>query len=514
MQSVEIIPGVHWVGVQDPDLRLFDIVMHTRNGSSYNAYLIQGQEKTALIDTVKVDFFEEFLDKLERLVDLQKIDYLIVQHTEPDHAGSIRMLLDRIPGLTVVTNYTAYTFLREIVNRDFPVKFVAHDDELDLGERTLRFIGAPLLHWPETFYSFLVQDRILFSSDTFGSHFADERLFNDQIDRDFLPDFRYYYDMILSPFKKYLWAALKRVEDLDIQIICPGHGPILRERAGDYIKLYRDWTYRPSRKGEKPKVVLAYVSAYGYTGKMAQAIEKGLSDEGDFDLHCFDLTQTPMDQVLSVLEGASGFLIGSPTINKDAAPPAWDLLTKLSPVNTSGIVAAAFGAYGWSGEAVPNMESRLRMLRMRLMPGLRFQFQPSDAQLEQAREFGRSFARALQGDDRLLEAPLEFQLQENPNNPRRFDPASYRKSYRNKDLLVYWNPDQCSHDTNCFSTLSKVFAPEKRPWVNLEGEPAEKIIRTIDACPSGALKYEVPDGSSVPPELAKGPGWIHYKQQE
>lgn len=161
MSVIEIVPEVFGVGVQDPHLKLFDVVMELTHGTSYNAYLIRGTDHTAVIDTVKAEFFGEFADNLAKVVDLQEIDYLVIQHAEPDHAGSIRMLLDLVPELTIVTNYTAYTFLKKIVNRDFKVKFVAHDGELDLGGKTLRFIGAPLLHWPETFYSYLEEEGIL-----------------------------------------------------------------------------------------------------------------------------------------------------------------------------------------------------------------------------------------------------------------------------------------------------------------------------------------------------------------
>lgn len=509
MAAIKIVPDVYGVGVQDPDLKLFDVIMELDHGTSYNAYLVRGSEHIALIDTVKEEFAPEYADNLAEIVALQEIDYLVVQHAEPDHAGSIRMMLDKVPGLTIVTNYAAYTFLKAIVNREFKVKFVAHDGELDLGGKRLRFIGAPLLHWPETFYSYLVEDEILFSSDTFGSHFSDERLFNDLIDRDFLPYFKDYYDMILGHFKKYIWSALKRIKALELKMICPAHGPILRENLGHYIDLYHDWTIKP-KTDEKPGVVIAYTSAYGYTEKIMAAVKAELEAGGQFKVEVFELTQTPLTIVKEAIHNCSGLLIGSPTINKDAVKPVWDLLGSLSPVDTNGIVASAFGSFGWSGEAVPNIILRMRMLRMRVMPGFRIQFNPSAEQIEEAGQFAREFMQAVLQPEEKLEKILTYQREINPLNPYSFKAENYKRKYENEDIIVYWNPDQCTHDTNCFVSLSSVFAPEKTPWVNVDGADVATIMKTIDACPSGALKYDLKTGAAGAEKIEKGPGWIEY----
>lgn len=509
MPFVSIRPEVYWVGVQDPKLKLFDIIMELTNGTSYNAYLVKGEKHIALIDTVKAAFADEYLANLAAITNLNQIEYLVVQHAEPDHAGSIEMLLDKVPDLTIVTNYTAYTFLRKIVNRDFKVKFVAHDDQLDLGGKKLRFIGAPLLHWPETFYSYLQDDGILFSSDTFGSHFSDDRLFNDLIDRDFLPDFKHYYDIILGHFKKYMWSALKKIETENTQMICPSHGPIIRENLDYYINLYKTWTFKPKSQA-KPLIVIAYASAYGYTEKMKNAIQIGLETDGKFIVKAYDLTIIPLTEVLTAIADCSALLIGSPTINKDAVKPVWDLLGSLTPVDTNGIIASAFGSFGWSGEAVPNITQRLRMLRMRVMPGLRMQFNPSAEQLHEAQQFGLDFAQAVSGQEQSLEEVLHYQRQVNPRNPYSFAEENYRRKYENNDIIIYWNPEQCTHDTNCFVSLSKVFAPEKIPWVNINGASAQSIMKTIDECPSGALKYDIKPEASILLTAKKGPGWINF----
>ncbi len=395
MQSVEIKSDVYWVGVQDPDLKVFDIIMTTEYGTSYNAYLIRGREKTVLIEAVKANFFNEFVEDLQKICPLSEIDYLILNHTEPDHSGSVEMLLQKIPNLVVMGSSTALTFLKEISNSRFNSKELADGEELDLGGKTLRFISAPFLHWPDTIYTYLKEDKILFSCDSFGSHFSDTRIFNDLIEQDFTDAYKYYFDEIMGPFKPYIIEALDKIKDLELDIICPGHGPVLRSRLEYYIDLYRKWATPVPRSTDKAIIVIAYVTAYGYTELMANSIEEGLFMLGDFDIKKFDLIYTPVSTVLKELEHADGLLIGSPTINGDTLPPVWELLTRLSPITHSDMVAGAFGAYGWSGEAVPNIENRLHMLRMQVLPGLRINFKPTQRGLEDAFSFGMEFARQV-----------------------------------------------------------------------------------------------------------------------
>lgn len=507
MGAVKINESVYWVGVQDPDLKVFDIIMETEFGTSYNAYLIKGNDKIALVETVKSHFIPEYIANLQELVELPDIDYLILNHTEPDHAGSVEQLLDIIPGLIVVAHQTALEFLSEITNRSFKSLPVGNRAELDLGDKHLQFITAQLLHWPDTIYTYVKEDKLLFSCDSFSSHFSDSRIFNDLLDRDMMPAFKDYFDSILSPFKPQMYIALRKLRHYEINMICPGHGPILRSNISHYLNLYQDWAVPPVAK-ERPKVVIAYVSAYGYTAQLAEKIEQGLCSSGDFAVHRFDLMDTPIQEVVSELEYADGMLIGSPTINKDTLPPIWNLLCCLSPITHSSIIAGAFGAYGWSGEAVPNIEARFKMLRMNYLPGLRVRFKPSGEELDKAYQFGFDFAQALQGNRDLLKDYADYYYCNNPNHNPSLCRQDFPKKYNHEDIIIYWNPQQCTHDTNCFMNLKEVFNPEARPWVNPSGAPAEDIIKTINLCPSGALKFSLPEGSSVDPKLAKGSGYL------
>jgi len=396
MEAVRICDDVYYVGVLDPELRVFDIIMTTEYGTSYNAYLVKGKEKSALIETVKVKFFDEYIQDLQKLINLKEIDYLIMNHTEPDHAGSVEKLLQMIPGLTVMGSPTAIAFLKEITNSKFKYREVYHDEELDLGGKTLQFINAPFLHWPDSMYTYLKEERILFSCDSFGSHFAEPRLFNDLMEMDITPTYKYYFDSIMGPFKPFVIEALEKIKDLPIDMICTGHGPILRDNLDYFINLYREWaTPAPPDADARPKIVMPYLSVYGYTGMIADGIIEGLQMVADFNVKKYDLVEHSTAEVLAEIETAAGLLIGSPTLVGDTLPPVWELLTHLSPISHAHLVAAAFGAYGWSGEAVPNIEGRLRSLRMEVLPGLRINFKPSAGNLEEAFQFGMDFGKAV-----------------------------------------------------------------------------------------------------------------------
>ncbi len=402
MTAISIKNNVYWIGVRDPELRIFDMVMTTEVGTSYNSYLIKGLEKTALIEVCENKFFAEYLANLKSVTDLADIDYLIMNHTEPDHSEAVAKLIELLPNLTVLGSPTALSFLREITNKKFKSQEVREGDQLQLGDKTLRFIDVPFLHWPDTIYTYLEEDKILFSCDSFGSHYPDERLFNDLMESNFLTPYKEYFDAIIGPFKPYVLEALDKIKDLPLDVVAPGHGPVLRRDIDRYIDLYRQWSTRVAiPKSDQPKVVLTYMSIYGFTKMLADSIVDGINSIGDFEIKSYSLIEDKLDdpallnRVAEDLLDASGFLIGSNTVNGDALPPVWKLLSLLSPISHGDKVAVAFGAYGWSGEAVPSIENRLRALRMQVIPGMRVNFKPDEGQLEEAFKLGMDFARAI-----------------------------------------------------------------------------------------------------------------------
>lgn len=392
---MELKPGIHYVGILDRDLRVFDIIMETKFGTTYNSYVVQGGEKTALIETAKATHLEEYLEKVQAVTPIDKIDYIVVNHTEPDHAGSAAKLLELNPNIEVVGTVGAIGFLQQIVNAPFRSRKVKEGDSLDLGGKTLQFMVVPNLHWPDTMYTYLPEDKALFTCDSFGAHYCCEGILRSKVENesDYLGAAKYYFDNILGPFKPFMNKALDRVEMMELSMICPGHGPVLDTGLNDLFRIYREWSKQENPNTEKT-VVMAYVSAYGYTAQMAQAIAEGIRSKG-VAVKSYDLVTDDTADLSQQLLWADGILLGSPTILGDALKPIYDLSTTMLPTIHGGKHAAAFGSYGWSGEAVPNLTQRLTQLKMKVTEGLRLRFRPSGEELAQCRAFGEDFAGQL-----------------------------------------------------------------------------------------------------------------------
>lgn len=389
---MRLTDGVHWVGALDPDLRVFDIIMRAERGTTYNAYLIQG-EKTALLDTVKEKCSDELINNLEALIDLKQLDYIVLNHTEPDHSGTLKKLLGLAPQALVLGSKAACKFAEEIVNLPFEKRVVEDGEELDLGGKTLRFIHAPFLHWPDSIFTYLIEDGILFSCDVFGSHYCVScQIFNDQAN-DLIKAYKYYFDHILRPFKENLLQALDKIENLPIKTIASSHGPVLRKDISNYIQLYRKWSVPVQDAGKK--AVLVYVSAYGNTKIMADSIAEGVRQKG-VEISVYDAILCDMDDLRDEIERAQALILGSPTINGDALKPVWDVINSLATIKLKGKVGAAFGSYAWSGEAVGMLTQRMKSLKMKVLdPGLRKQLVPTEADLDECRQFGRKVAELL-----------------------------------------------------------------------------------------------------------------------
>jgi flavorubredoxin len=253
--SIQIVENVHWVGVRHPDLKVFDDLFPTHNGTTYNAYLIQGSEKTALIDTVKAPFAEEFFRKVGEHIDPTKVDIVVVNHTEPDHSGAVIQIIEQNPEVQIYCSRAAENFLKQLLNRSFNAVIVNDGDEIDLGGKTLRFVLAPYLHWPDTIFTYLVEDQLLFSCDAFGAHYCSDKLFDDEIN-EFYADFHFYFDCIVRPFKDKVRDALKKVEGVPIKMVCPSHGPIRRSSGQFAIESYARWCEAPTQNA-RPKALMA-----------------------------------------------------------------------------------------------------------------------------------------------------------------------------------------------------------------------------------------------------------------
>lgn len=396
MSAIKAMDDLWWVGVEDHDLRVFDIVMHSDWGTSYNAYAVRGAEGVALFETVKEKFFDEYLANLKEVCSLDEVKYIVVGHTEPDHSGSLEKLLELTPNATMVGSATAITFLKEIVNKPFASRAVKEGDTIDLGGRTLTFLSVPFLHWPDSMYTYIPEMKALFTVDSFGCHYADDRVFNDLIDGDFTEAYKYYFDCIMGPFKPFVLKALDKIKPLDIQFIGNGHGPVLRANIPHYLELYRQWATPVVVPADERRVAIAYVSAYGYTKQLAGVIADALAEGGVKHVELYDLVECDLETARAAVQSADGFLLGSPTLVGDALPPIYEMLVGLNPIIHKGKPAGAFGSYGWSGEAVPKLTAQMQAIGLKLpVEGLKVRFKPSEAQLAEARQFGLDFAAAV-----------------------------------------------------------------------------------------------------------------------
>ena len=394
MKPFEVKPQIYWIGSLHPDLRVFDIILNTKNGTTYNSYLIQ-DEKIAVIDTVREKFSKQYLEHISELVDPAKIDYIIVQHTEPDHSGALVDLLDAAPNAQVVCANPAVKYVQNIVNRDIDIVGVKNNQTLSLGTKNLSFISAPYLHWPDTMMTYLIEDKILFPCDVFSSHFCDSRMFDDAITRDFWPDFKYYFDAIMRPFKRNIRNALKKIEPLEIDLVAPSHGPILRKDVQKYISAYAEWA-APLPENDPKKVLIYYGSAHGNTEKMALKIADGIKSAG-LDVELFDVVGLNFQGHLDRIEAADALLFGSPTINNDAIKPVWDILNSLTTIDVKGKIGASFGSMGWNGEAIKLLDERLASMKFKVpVPGLTAVLVPSKEELENCYQFGVQIANTLE----------------------------------------------------------------------------------------------------------------------
>lgn len=396
MKTREIKKNLFWTGVKDSKLRVFDIIMETEFGTTYNSYILKGSEKTALIETAKFKFYDEYLEEIKQLVDISEIDYIIMDHTEPDHAGSAEHLIALNPNIKIVGTAVAIGFLKNIVNRDFYSIAVKDNDTLSLGDKTLRFINAPNLHWPDTMYTYVEEDHVLFTCDSFGSHYSFEgELLSEVTDLEgYNRAEKYYFDNIIGPFKPYMLKALEKIENLPLDMICTGHGPVLDCRIEELLEIYKNWS-TVINPNQKKTVIIPYVSAYGYTEELSGEIARGIMESGDIDVRSYDMVLSDQGKVLEEIGYADGILFGTPTIVGEALKPIWDLTTSIFAVTHGGKLASAFGSYGWSGEGVNHILERLKQLRMKVVDGFKVKFKPGKNDLIEAYEYGFNFGCVL-----------------------------------------------------------------------------------------------------------------------
>lgn len=393
MDTFKVKNNIFWTGVLDPNLKVFDIIMKTEHGTTYNSYFID-DEKKVLIDTVKQNFKDEFFEKLNKLTDIKKIDYVIINHTEPDHSGSLKYILEINPDIEVYCTKAASLFLKEQVNSNFKCHVIKDGEILDIGSKKLKFITAPFLHWSDTMFVYDEKDKVLFTCDAFGSHYS--KVDPKSVHKDEYKDaLRYYYDCIVKPFAPHVLSALEKVKDLDIEVILTSHGPILSENPKYNIEKYYEWSKEEVEKRNQKQVALLYLSAYTNTALMAEKIKEGLESEG-IKVKFIDIENEDLAKVHMIINNSKGLILGSPTINKTMVKPMWDVLSVIDPMANMGKIAGVFGSYGWSGEGIKMAHTLLKQMSFKVpFEPISKKFFPSEQTLKECYEFGKEFAKNI-----------------------------------------------------------------------------------------------------------------------
>lgn len=397
---LEVTPSVKWIGILDFDIRTFDIVMTTEYGTTYNSYFIDAEKKT-IIETAKLKFSDEYLEKVKQVVDPAEIQYIVLDHTEPDHSGSLAKLLEIAVNATVVGSGNAIRYLKDMVGKPFNSLVVKEGDTLDLGNKTLRFISAPNLHWPDSIFTYLVEDKLLFTCDSFGAHFCGKEMFDD-LTADYSDAFKYYFDVILKPYSKFMLNAIEKIRPLEISMICPGHGPILRSNWKKIVDLTEEYSikYMSDTAGRSElNVLIVYVSAYGYTKEMAGFIAEGIRKIENVNAEIVDIENILLGELDSKITISDGLLVGSPTINQNTLLPVYKMFAVINPLRDKGKLAGAFGSYGWSGEAPRIIVENLRILKLNIFEESgAFKFYPGNEKAEALKEYGKKFAEKLSAE--------------------------------------------------------------------------------------------------------------------
>jgi len=351
MNKVSLAEGINWVGVVDWNIRDFHGYM-TRRGTTYNAYLIS-DEKTALVDTVKHTFSSELLRNICEIADPAKIDYIIVNHVEMDHSSSLPVIAKHAKNATIIASQRGKDAIIEHYGADFNIQTVKTGDTLKLGKRTLSFVEAPMLHWPDSMFTYVVEDKILMPNDAFGQHLATSQRFDDEVDEHVLmEEAKTYYANILMLFAPLITRKIQEVVQMGIPIamIAPSHGIIWRSDPSKIIKAYSDWSAGVS----KNKVVIVYDTMWGSTDKMARAIAEGAACQA-VDVKLLKLRAADLTEAMTEILDAKAVIVGSPTLNNGMFPTIGSFLTYATGLKPKGKLWGFFGSYGWGGGAVRGM---------------------------------------------------------------------------------------------------------------------------------------------------------------
>lgn len=391
---VELKEGVYWVGYVDWNIKKFHGHEYsTHRGTTYNCYLII-DDKVALVDTVWGPYSRQMIENIEKIIDVKKIDYVIANHAEVDHSGGLPDLMKLIPDATVVVSEKGKESIYKHHQHHWNFKVVKTGDSISLGKNSLVFVSAPMLHWPDSMFTYLTGKNILMPNDAFGMHYASSGHFNDEVDMiEVYQEAIKFYANILTPFSDLVIKKIDEFKKLNIpvDIIAPSHGIIWRKDPLQMVEKYYEW----ASGGNDGSAVIIYDTMWNATEKMAQAIARGLENEG-VKFKLFNMAVCDRNDVLTEVFKTKGIIIGSPALNNGLLPTIMPILEDLKGLRFKNKIGAAFGSYGWSGENVKLIEENLEKARIKVVQeGIKFKWQPTVDELEKCVEFGRAFAAEM-----------------------------------------------------------------------------------------------------------------------
>jgi len=396
MKPIEIAKGIYNVGAVDWNIRDFH-GYSTNAGTTYNAFLII-DEKIVLIDTVKKEFADQMLDNISKIIDPKKIDIVISNHTEMDHSGGLPRVMHRIGEDKPL--YCSKMGLKNL-SRHFPQKWNYHAVEngegLSLGKRTLTFLETRMLHWPDSMFTYLKEDKILFSSDGFGQHYAGPEKFDDEIGDAIMPHAKKYFANILLLYSMKVLKLVETVTELGLEfkMICPDHGIIWRKDPGKIIEAYVKW----SKQEPEKKALVVYDTMWHSTEAMAESIAEGIAEEG-VEVKPMHLRKWNRSDIMTEVIDAKAIIVGSPTLNNQLFPTVADMLTYMKGLKPKNKIGAAFGSYGWSGESVNLINKELEAMKFDIIdPGIKIQYVPDKKGKDACFELGRKIGKAINGID-------------------------------------------------------------------------------------------------------------------
>jgi len=390
--AIKVSENVYWVGAIDWTIRDFHGYT-TPHGSTYNAYLVMA-DKITLIDTVKKPFMDEMIARIKSVVDPSKIKYIISNHSEMDHSGCLPEVIDLIKPEKVFASAVGVKTLQELLHHRHDIIPVKDGEALSLGNMDLRFMETRMIHWPDSMFTYLAKDELLFSQDAFGMHLATQERFADEIPAATLEyEGATYYANIVLPYSPVVLKALEKVASagLKINVIAPDHGPVWRKDIGWIIDLYKKWAV------QKPtaKTVVVYATMWHSTEKMARAISESLSQSG-IKVKLLSMNETHRSEVVYEVLDAGALIVGSPTLNNNILPQMADVMTYLKGLKPANKIGAAFGSYGWSGESVKNLEAMLKEMKVDVIAeSIAVKNAPGDDVLEKCHHLGKKIAEEL-----------------------------------------------------------------------------------------------------------------------